>query len=326
LKILVAIFGEVRAWTISDEGVARLRALAPDADVVHARTPAQVLQGVVDVDVAFSWRIDAEALSRATRLRWIQTPAAGIGPALLSDALRRSDVVLTNSRGLNAPAVAEHALALTLALARRLHTAIVRQTAAVWAQNELTVPALRLLQGLTLGVVGLGTIGTAVARLGRAFGMQVVATRRRVDRPAPDVDRVYTPDRIDQLLAESDVIVLAAPETRETAHLIGARELASMKRDALLVNVGRGGLVDEPALVSALAEGRLGGAGLDVFADEPLPPSSALWRLPNVIVTPHVAGLRPDYWQVAVDIFVDNLRRFEAGEPLLNVVDKDAGY
>jgi phosphoglycerate dehydrogenase-like enzyme len=265
-------------------------------------------------------------LAHATRLRWIQSPAAGLG-MLLSDRLRSSDILLTNSRGINAQPVAEQALALSLALARRLHTAITRQASSTWAQNELTEPAPRVLRGLTLGVVGLGAIGTEVARLAGALGMRVIAMRRRVDLPAPAwVDEVVAPHALRRLLGESDVVVLAAPETHETARLIGAPELESMKPGALLVNVGRGALVDEAALVDALRSGRIGGAGLDVFDEEPLPAASPLWSLPNVIVTPHVAGIRGDYWTVAVDMFVENLRRFEAGEPLLNLVDKEAGY
>lgn len=326
MKVLVAIFGEVESWTISTEGVARLRAGAPHVEVVHARTADELVEGVVEADVAFSWRIDARALSHARRLRWIHTPAAGIGPALLSDTLRRSDIVLTNSRGLNAPSVAEHAWALVLAMARRLPEAVARQATSTWAQNELTTPAPRLLQGLTLGIVGLGTIGTAVARPGRAFGMRIVATRRHADRPSPDVDAIYPPTDLDRLLATSDVVVVAAPETIETKRLIGAGELALMKRDALLVNVGRGTLIDEAALVAALHAGHLGGAALDVFVEEPLPADSPLWTAPRLIVSPHLGGVRGDYWDVAVDLFLENLRRFENTEPLLNVVDKDAGY
>jgi phosphoglycerate dehydrogenase-like enzyme len=327
VKILVANFGEVRAWTIPDEDVARLATLAPHAELIHARSPREILDGIVDADVAFSWRVDREALAHATRLRWIQSPAAGISPALLSDQLRRRPILLTNSRGVNALAVAEHAFALVLVLNRDLHVAMARQVASTWAQNELTALAPRLLKGLTLGIVGLGMIGAELARLAHGFGMRVVATRRRPELAPPQyVDGVLPATALEQLLRQSDVVILAAPDTRETTRLIDARALACMKRDALLVNVGRGALVDEEALVRTLAEGRLGGAGLDVFADEPLPATSPLWKLPNVIVTPHVGGVRADYWRVAVDMFVDNLRRFEAGEPLLNIVDKEAGY
>lgn len=326
MKVLVANFGDVRAWTIPDADVARLRALAPGAEIVHARSQPAILEAIGDADAAFSWRIDGTALARAERLRWIQSPAAGISAALLSDELRRRPIQLTNSRGVNGVSVAEHAFALVLALNRDLHIAIARQAERVW-QNELTERPPRLLEGLTIGLVGLGMIGAALVRMARGFGMRVLAVRRRPELGAPDgVDQLLPLSALRQLLADSDVVVLAAPETRDTTRLIGAPELAAMKRDALLVNVGRGGLIDEPALVTALQTGALRGAGLDVFADEPLPPASPLWTLPNAILTPHVAGLRADYWRVAVDMFAANLQRFEAGEPLVNVVDKEAGY
>jgi len=324
--ILVAIFSQVEAWTITDESVDRLRASLPHADVIHARTDDEMRAGIVDADAAFSWRITGDALGHATRLRWIQSPAAGLG-MLLSDRLRRSDILLTNSRGINAQPVAEHAIALAFALARRIHTAVARQGSATWAQNELTEPAPRVLRGATMGVIGLGAIGAEVSRIANGIGMRVLGLRRRPGLPPPaGVDEVLGPREFGRLLHESDVVVIAAPETRETTGLLGARELASMKPGALLVNVGRGALVDESALADALTHGTLGGAALDVFTDEPLPASSPLWSRPNVLVTPHVAGIRADYWPVAVDMFVDNVRRFEAGQPLANLVDKDAGY
>jgi phosphoglycerate dehydrogenase-like enzyme len=327
VKILVANFGDIEAWTIPAEPVTRLRALAPDHDVRHVESQAAMLDEVVDADIAFSWRIDGDAVGRGTRLRWIQSPAAGVSSALLSDELRRRPILLTNSRGVNALSVAEHAFALLLALNRDVHTALARQADAAWAQNELTRSAPRVLRGLTLGLVGTGMIGIEVARLAHAFDMRVIATRRRPQLPTPaHVDEVLPATALPTLLRRSDIIVLAAPDTRETARLIGERELSLMKRDALLINVGRGALVDEAALAVALADGRIGGAGLDVFAEEPLPASSPLWRLPNAILTPHVGGVRADYWTVAVDLFLDNLRRFERDEPLVNLVDKDAGY
>jgi phosphoglycerate dehydrogenase-like enzyme len=181
--------------------------------------------------------------------------------------------------------------------------------------------------GLHLGIVGLGAIGTEVAKIAAPFGFRVTAIRRRADRPVPlGVDRVWRPDRLLDLLAESDVVVLAAPHTPETKQLIGRRELGRIKRGAFLVNVARGKLIDDQAVVDALTDGRLGGAALDVFTREPLDPASPYWDLPNVIITPHTSGAMQDYWTPLVALFSENLRRFEAGQPLLNVVDKVAGY
>jgi phosphoglycerate dehydrogenase-like enzyme len=181
-----------------------------------------------------------------------------------------------------------------------------------------------------MGIVGLGAIGIEVAKIAVPFGFRVSAIRRRVDRPGLDgevpIEAVWPPDRLLELLAQSDVVVLAAPHTPETKRLIGRREVEAMKRGALLVNVARGKLIDDAAVIDALREGRLGGAALDVFTREPLEPESPYWDLPNVIVTPHTSGAMQDYWTPLVALFADNLRRFEDGRPLLNVVDKKAGY
>jgi phosphoglycerate dehydrogenase-like enzyme len=178
-----------------------------------------------------------------------------------------------------------------------------------------------------MGIVGLGAIGLELVKIAAPFGFQISAIRRRADEaPPPGVDAVWPPNRLIDLLALSDVVVLAAPHTPETKHLIGRRELAAIKPGALLVNIARGKLVDDEAVIEALRDGRLGGAALDVFTQEPLPASSPYWDLPNVIITPHTSGAMRDYWTPLVALFAENLRRFEDGEPLLNVVDKTAGY
>jgi phosphoglycerate dehydrogenase-like enzyme len=178
-----------------------------------------------------------------------------------------------------------------------------------------------------MGIVGLGAIGLEVANIAVPFGFRVSAIRRRGGQPVPTgVDAVWTPDRLDDLLAQSDVVVIAAPHTPETKRLIGRAQIDRMKPGALLVNVARGKLLDDDALIEALRAGRVGGAALDVFSQEPLDPSSPYWDLPNVIVTPHTSGAMHDYWTPLVALFAENLRRFEKGDPLLNVVDKVAGY
>jgi phosphoglycerate dehydrogenase-like enzyme len=176
-------------------------------------------------------------------------------------------------------------------------------------------------------VVGLGAIGTATAQAMSALGARVDAVRRASSRPKPAfVDTLAGPERLLNLLPSADVVVVAAPQTGESRGLIGARQLAAMRRDAILVNLSRGRLVDEAALARALADGEIGGAALDVFEQEPLPKESPLWSMDNVLITPHMAGFRPDHWDAVVDLFSENLRRFEAGQELLNVVDKRAGY
>ena len=237
-----------------------------------------------------------------------------------------SPVVLTGARGIRARSIAEHVLGVTIALARAFPAALRAQADHRWAQEALEAEA-DTLEGRRMGIVGLGAIGTEVVKVAAPFGFRISAIRRRTDQPLPrGVDAVWTPDRLPDLLSVSDVVVLAAPHTPETRRLIGPAQIAQMKPGALLVNVARGKLVDEDALIAALREGRIGGAALDVFEQEPLDPASALWDLPNVMITPHTSGAMKDYWTPLVALFADNLRRFEKGEPLLNVVDKVAGY
>jgi phosphoglycerate dehydrogenase-like enzyme len=325
MTILVAIFSPNAAWTLPRRFVDALRAEFPQHTFVDAWTEAEVAQLLPDVDVAFTAAIEPGQLSSLKRLRWIQSSAAGVG-GLLATELASTPIVLTSARGIRAGAMAEHVIAVTLALLRQLHTAIRRQRDRRWALDELE-GRIHTLHGRRMTIIGLGTIGQAVARLAVPLGIRVAAVRKRPDLPRPDgVEDVVSPDRLFELLAASDIIVLSAPLTSETRHLIGADALNATKRGALLVNVGRGKLVDDEAVIAALGDGRLGGAALDVFTHEPLDPDSPYWTLPNVIVTPHVSGAMEDYWTPLVSLFADNLRRFESGEPLVNVVDKSRGY
>jgi phosphoglycerate dehydrogenase-like enzyme len=212
-------------------------------------------------------------------------------------------------------------------LPRQLPLAVLRQAAGIWAQNEMAGEDMpSLVDGRRMGIVGLGTIGQAVAVRAAALGMRVTGIRRRPERGAPPGVDVLGPLDLDRLLATSDVLVLAAPWTAATDRLLGRKAIERMKRGAVLINVARGQLVDEDALTAALAGGHLGAAALDVFSSEPLAPASPLWSLPNVLITPHTSGFRADHWDAVIDLFSENLRRFEAGEPLLNVVDCEAGY
>jgi phosphoglycerate dehydrogenase-like enzyme len=324
MRVIVAIFSGTPAWTIPEARVRDLRQRFPDVDVVHAVDTAALVELIPGVDAAFSSVITPGAFAKADALAWIHSSAAGVG-RMLFPALVESTVTLTNSRGMNAGAVAEHTFAMLLAFARRLRPALEAQRERRWAQEELS--GLPTLGGQTLGIIGLGAIGLALARLGRAFGMRVIGTRRSPEFGCPpDVDEVLTPDGLPRLLAASDVVVVSAPLTPETRGLVGERELRQMKRTAVLANVSRGKLVREADLVAALRDGTIAGAVLDVFEREPLEPGSPLWAMPNVIVSPHVAGFRADYWEAAVDLFSENLQRFRRGEPLLNVVDKRRGY
>jgi phosphoglycerate dehydrogenase-like enzyme len=324
VNVLVAIFSDTTAWTMPASHVEVLRQAFPDVLFTYADSVAGMEAGIVGANVAFTSVLTPGAFELAGALEWVHSPAAGVG-SMLFPAMIDSSVLLTNSRGMNARSVAEHALALMFALARKIPQAVVGQRQRRWLQQELS--GLPSLQGRTLGIVGLGAIGAKLAHLGAALGMRVIATRLhpKAERP-PEVAEVMPAAELSRLLAESDVVVLATPLTADTRELIGAAELAVMKPTAWLINVARGKLIREKDLVDALSSGRLAGAGLDVVPHEPLDEESPLWGLPNVLITPHVAGFRDDYWEAATELFCENLRRFRAGWPLLNLVDKRAGY
>jgi phosphoglycerate dehydrogenase-like enzyme len=325
VEILVALYSPFEVWCIPESCVAALRRAFPQHTFLRADSDEETLERIGDVDAAFSARLRPEHVAAARRLRWVHSAAAGVGN-MLFPALVDSPIEVTNSRGIASGPIAEHVMAVTLALLRDLPLALKRQAEGVWAQNEFQArPPLPTLAGSRMLVIGLGSIGAATARLAAACGAHVVGLRRRDGPPPEGVAAVHRPDRLHDELPLADVVVVAAPHTPETTHLLGARELASIKDGAILVNVSRGKLIDEAALAGALESGRFR-AALDVFEHEPLAATSPLWHNPHVLITPHVAGFFAGYWPAAVAVFAENLRRFEAGRPLLNLVDKRAGY
>ena len=325
MKILVCVYSPFDAWRIPDAQFAALAERFPEHRFVRADSEADTLARIGDVEIVFGARLTPGHLAAAPRLRWVHSHAAGVG-AMLFPAMVESPVVMTNSSGIASGPIAEHVIALMLTMLRNLPLAARRQRERVWAQNEYFYDgAPRTLNGRRVLIVGLGSIGVATARLAAAFGAEVIGIRRRPGAPPDGVGAVLPPSALHDELPRADVVVVAAPQTAATTHLIAARELALMKDDAVLVNVSRGKLVDETALAAALDSGRLL-AALDVFEHEPLDPGSPLWHSPRVVITPHVSGLFDGYWPAVVDLFSDNLRRFAVGEPLRNVVDKRAGY
>ncbi len=331
LTVLVGIYSPFAVWNIPPSHVATLRQAFPQHTFLHAVTDEQVLGLIPRADVAFMAELRPSHLAAAEKLRWVHSPAAGIG-GMLFPVMVESPIVMSNSRGISATTIAEHVVAVTLVLFRKLKLAIHSQAAREWAQDAvLDAPSIRTIAGTSALVVGLGSIGTATARLLSALGARVDGIRRNLSgAPPPGVNRVAGPNQLLDLLPDADIVVLAAPQTADTRGLIGARELAAMRRDSILVNVSRGKLVDQAELLSALtapADLRtIGGAALDVFEHEPLSTNSPLWSLPTVLITPHMAGFRRNHWDAVTDLFAENLRRFEAGQALLNPVDKRAGY
>ena len=316
-------YAEVPDWVLES-----LRAAFPQLRVVVAWDTEAVSREIEDCEILVSWKLAPELFPRCRKLRWIHSPAAGV-TQLLGSELVESDVIVTNATTVHAIPVAEQAIALLFALARRLPDCFRYQAERRWGQLESWEQPGRLpteVNGMTLGLVGLGSIGREVAARAKALGMRVAAVKRDPARGADCADRVYSPQQLPLLLQESDYVVLAAPDTLETRHLIGEAALRHMKPTAFLINVARGSLVDTEALVRALEAGTIAGAALDVTDPEPLPPEHPLWKLPNVIIIPHLAGATDRYWQRQTELLQENLRRYLAGEPLLNLVDKKRGY
>lgn len=313
-------------WVLPDDQVARIQAALPGDRVTDARGADARRGAIADADVLLATSTTADEIARAARLRWIHSSAVGVA-RLLPPEVVQSGIVITNSRGVHSDAIAEHAIALLLALRRQLHTSVHRQHDRVWAQVELSTIPIPLLATTAVVVVGLGTIGARIAELASGLGMRVIGVRKRAALPAPPgVSRVLPVEQLPDVLPEADAVILAIPRTHDNRVLIGERELALMKPSALLVNIARGQLVDETALTSALTTGRIAGAGLDAFHQEPLPAAHPLWGQPNVLMSPHTAAFTGDYWSPVVDLFLENVERFRAGRPLRNVVDKMLGY
>ena len=309
----------------------RLRGVLGDdhAEFVERGELLAALAKRPEADAVCTFGPPANLYEVAPHLRWLALPSAGAEIAITRGLVRLGGPVVTTASGVHAVSISEHVFGMLLMWVRGWPELVDLQRAGEWRGQQGWPPLEpRELSGSTLGIVGLGAIGRSVARIGRAFGMRVLATHRNAhagDRD-DDVDLLYPLAELRTLLAASEYIVLAAPATDETHHLIGVEELALMKPKAFLVNIARGSLIDESALVAALESRRIGGAGLDVFEREPLPPESPLWRLPNVILSPHVAGATDKYGQRLADLLVDNIARLRAGQPLRNVVDPARGY
>jgi phosphoglycerate dehydrogenase-like enzyme len=248
---------------------------------------------------------------------------------LLFPELVASALVLTNARELHGPVVAEHVIALIFALAKKIPQAARLQQKRIWGQDAIwnDGPRPRELAGATLGLIGLGSIGRTAARMAASLGMRVIAVREHPEKGKPEgVSEVFAPVQLNDVLSQSDYVVMAVPLTEATRGLMNAERLSAMRPDAYLINVGRGPQVDEVALADALRSRRIAGAALDVFVQEPLPPESPLWEIENLMITPHTAGLTEKLWQRHYALFSENLRRYLAREPLLAIIDKQKGY
>jgi D-2-hydroxyacid dehydrogenase (NADP+) len=327
MNVLVFTVWPVEFWRVPESQVQRLREQFPHITFVHTLSDADAAEAIQTADVALASRLSAAMVNRAPRLRWVHSTAAAVGILPLQELAARG-IAVSNSRGIQAAPIAEHVMGGLLALSRRFNLMLEAQRERRWIQNEVASTAWPWsLKGRKMTILGFGTIGQEVASRAHAFGMRVTGVRRRLDQPLPPyVDRMMGGNQLDDALRGADVLVISAPFIQETDRMIRAEQMALMKRGAILINVARAKIVDEAAMLDALHSGQLGGAVLDVFEREPLDPSSPLWNLSNVIISPHSSGVRPDHWDEVIDLFSENLRRFQHGESVLNEVDPTAGY
>lgn len=326
-KLLLVHPHRYRLWNAPSWVGERLRAEFPAIEVVQLPGYDGMDKEIGDTEIFAGASLRPEQFRRAGRLRWIHSPSTAVHHLLLPEIVA-SDVVVTNGRTIHGLVVAEHTMALVLALARQIPMAVRYQEQRVWAQGIMSEGAAlpRELDGATLLVIGAGSIGRNLIPRAKAFGMKVIVVRESVDKGAEGGDEVHRPAELDCLLPRADFVVIAAPTTPGTVALFNRDRFAKMKPDAYLLNVSRGALVDEAALIEALQGRRIAGAALDVAATEPLPPESPLWTQPNLLISPHLGGVAGKLWERHYALIADNLGRYIAGQPLRNVVDKTKGY
>ena len=303
--------------------VERIRSTYPDVEVVVCTERARLPELVDGAQALIGWGLNADLMRNHPELRWFAAGGAGVDGILFPELIE-SDLILTNNSGVHAPHMAEYLLGMMLGFARGLPELMWAQTRHEWHGREgLTVYELGR---QTLAVVGLGDIGQALAWRANAIGMRVIGSRRHPGEPPRGVERIYSPDALHEMLAEADHVAITLPLTDETRGLFGSAEFEVMKTTAFIYNIGRGAIINSDALMAALNNGQIAGAGLDVTDPEPLPADSPLWDMENVVITAHTSGRGPFYWERGIELLVENIGRFMRDEPMLNVVDKRAGY
>lgn len=328
MKLLIVVHHRFDLWNVPVWFGERLAREFHRLQVVQRNSYEGVEDHLREAEIIFTISLRPEQFSLARNLRWIHAPTAAVHQLLFPE-LTASNVVITNSREVHGPVVAEHVMALIYALAKKIPQAVLFQRKHEWGQESIWNNGQhpREIAGATLGLIGVGSIGTRVAHMASALGMRVIAVREHVEKGRPEsVDRVFPPSELNDLLSQSDYVVVAAPLIGATRGLIDAARLSMMRPSAYLINVGRGLQVDETALVEALRKRQIAGAALDVFEREPLPADSPLWSTENLLITPHTAGLTEKLWQRHYELFSDNLRRYLTGQPLRYVIDKHKGY
>lgn len=325
---------------IESDRLQKVVAAAGPMEVVNAATADAALAAIADAD-AFFGKLTPQLLARAGRLRWVQSATASLEHYLFAELIAHP-LTLTNMRGLYSDVIADHVLGFVICFARNFHHYIRQQARGRWAplggedarSDFVSGPGVTSaidrahhhLADATMGIVGLGQIGCEIARRAAAFGMHVIAVDPVRTEPPAEVSALWPVVRLPELLAESDFVVIAAPHTPETEKMFRREQFQRMRPSAYLINIGRGAIVDLADLTAALEAGEIAGAGLDVFETEPLPSDHPLWRMPNVIITPHIAGTSPRIAERHLNVLLENIRRFREGEPLLNAVDKQRWF
>jgi len=318
LKILVD-------FDLPEVHIREIRSVSPEVQVRKESKESALIDAVSEAEILFTGEANLEIIKAAPKLRWIHSWGAGVEELLSIPEVARESVILTNSSGIHSIPISEHVIALMLIFTRKLKEFILFQNDGVWHVPDETYDFDEL-KGKTVGIVGLGSIGSEIAKKAKCFGMMVLATRRTITAKPTFVDELLPSHDLKHLFKESDFVVISAPLTSKTKGMIGAQEFANMKRTAYIINIARGGIIQQNELISALKQKKIAGAGLDVFETEPLQPNSDLWHMKNVIITPHVAGDTVHYYERTTKIFCENLRRYINKTPLINVVDKKAGY
>jgi phosphoglycerate dehydrogenase-like enzyme len=317
-----------RFWCLPPELVDSLRAEFPQIEFRHARTEKELCEFLPDAEIYFGYRFLRESLDGGRQLKWIHVPAANVYP-LVELGLAQRGIVVTNSRGLHAVPIAEHVIGCMLVFSRKfLESWRFQQNHYYGAREILNDPPLPgELRSKTVLILGAGGIGKEIARLSKAFGMRVLASKKHPEVAVEHVDQIYSPENFRDALPEADYLVISVPRTSETDHLIGEAELSKLKSSCVIINIARAKIIRHDALVQCLSENRIRGAALDVFEQEPLPSDSILYSLPNVFLTPHTSGVSAvEHWPRMMELFAENLRRYLAGQPLLNVVNLQEGY
>ena len=320
VSVLTVLVGE----DVGEENLSRIRVAHPEVELLTGFTREAFLANAPTANIVFTKQWPEGALETATNVSWIQAGTAGIERILRSGVAGRGDIVLTNASGVHGIPMSENILAMMLSFAIRLHTMLRGQSDRL-RPRDLVIETKFELEGQTLCVLGLGDIGGTLACKAQALGMRVLGVRR-TKAEHPCVDESFPSSRLLEALPQADHVALCLPLTRETRAIVGERELRAMKESAYIYNVGRGASIDATALLAALQEGWIAGAGLDVTDPEPLPDDSPMWDMPNVILSQHTSGSSPYNAERITSVFLDNLDRYLAGEPLVNVIDKVLGY